>query len=87
MFFTVVSYIAAFLTTASFVPQAVKTIRTKDTASISLGMYVMFTGGVMLWMAYGIATGQPAIVISNFITTILAVVILCYKIAGVRAEK
>ena len=39
-------YIAALLTTGSFVPQAVKTIRTRNTTGISLAMYVIFTIGV-----------------------------------------
>jgi MtN3 and saliva related transmembrane protein len=85
MLFTVVSFIAATLTTASFVPQAVKTIRTRDTSSISLGMYLLFTAGVILWMVYGIATSQASIIISNAITACLALVILSFKIAGLRS--
>ncbi len=87
MIFTVISYCAAFLTTISFLPQAVKTVKTRDTSSISLGMYALFTVGVICWMLYGLATLQWSIVISNFITAIFAVVILSFKIAGLRAEK
>jgi MtN3 and saliva related transmembrane protein len=87
MLFTIISYIAAALTTASFLPQAVKTIRTRDTSSISLGMYVMFTFGVILWMIFGISTAQIPIILSNAVTAILAIIILCYKIAGIRSKK
>ena len=87
MFFTVISYFAATLTTISFIPQAIKTISTKDTTSISLGMYIMFTVGVILWMFYGISTGQAAIVISNAITAVLALIILGFKIDGIRKRK
>jgi MtN3 and saliva related transmembrane protein len=49
----VLGYIAAFLTTAAFFPQTIKTIRTRDTKSISLAMYVLFTSGIALWLWYG----------------------------------
>ena len=49
-----VGSIAAFLTTASFVPQAWHTFRTRDVSGISLGMYSFFTLGVALWLVYGI---------------------------------
>jgi MtN3 and saliva related transmembrane protein len=85
MIFTIISYVAATLTTVAFLPQAVKTIKTRDTSSISLGMYILFTIGVLCWMVYGIATGQWSIIISNMITAVFAVVILTFKIAGMRA--
>ena len=47
-------YAAATLTTASFVPQAWRTFRTKDVSGISLRMYSVFTLGVAVWLAYGI---------------------------------
>lgn len=84
MIFTIVSYVAATLTTVSFLPQAIKTVKTRDTESISLGMYVLFTLGVVCWMAYGIATLQWAIIVSNAITTVFAVIILAYKIRGLK---
>lgn len=85
MLFTVISYFAATLTTVSFLPQAIKTVKTKDTSSISLGMYVFFTIGVILWMVYGIATAQWSIIISNAITAVFAVIILSFKVASLRA--
>ena len=87
MLITIISYVAAILTTVSFLPQAIKTIKTRNTSSISLGMYIMFTLGVMLWLIYGISTGQAAIVVSNAVTAVLAVIILCFKIDGIRKEK
>ena len=56
-----IGYVAAVLTTVSFVPQAFKTIRTKDVSGISLSMYLIFTVGVLLWFAYGVSLGNPAI--------------------------
>ena len=45
----VVGYLAAGFTTASFFPQAVKTLRSGDTKAISVGMYALFPSGVALW--------------------------------------
>lgn len=72
--------IAAILTTASFLPQAIKTIKTKDTQGISTGMYSMFVVGVFLWIIYGIQKEDMPIIIANIITFILASIILGFKI-------
>lgn len=71
---------AACLTTASFVPQAWHTFRTRDVSGISLGMYSVFTTGVALWLAYGIALQAWPIVVANAITLLLASTILGMKL-------
>jgi MtN3 and saliva related transmembrane protein len=73
-------YLAALCTTAAFVPQAVKTIRSKDTRSLSLGMYCMFTVGLILWLLYGIHKKDLSIILANAITGVLALVILFHKL-------
>lgn len=73
-------YIAAVLTTVAFVPQAVKTIRTRDTRSISLGMYVVFTIGIAFWLAYGIALGSMPMILANIVTFALSATILGLKL-------
>ncbi|HVR80981.1 MAG TPA: SemiSWEET transporter [Luteimonas sp.] len=73
-------YVAAILTTLAFVPQAVKTIRSKDASSISLGMYVVFTIGVCFWLAYGIVLGSLPMILSNIATLALAGTILGFKL-------
>lgn len=87
MIITAIGYLAAFLTTVSFLPQAIKTVRTRDTSSISLGMYVFFTLGVIFWMVYGLYTGQPSIYIANAVTAVFALIILGFKIDGMRRGK
>lgn len=72
--------VAATLTTLAFVPQAVKTIRTRDTHSISLGMYVVFTVGIVFWFGYGIALDSWPMIVSNAITFVLAATILGLKL-------
>jgi len=74
--------VAACLTTSSFLPQAIKTIRTKDTTSISLSMYILFTSGTLMWFVYGIASHNFPISLANGITLILASVILYFKITA-----
>lgn len=65
-------YSAAFLTSASFVPQAVLVIRTRRTGGISLLMYSMFVLGVAMWFLYGFKTGAIPIMASNAVTLTLA---------------
>ena len=67
-----IGYLAATLTTASFVPQAWHTFRTKDVSGISLGMYSAFTIGVALWLVYGWLLAAWPIVVANAVTLSLA---------------
>jgi MtN3 and saliva related transmembrane protein len=69
-------YLAAFLTTVSFIPQAIKTIRTHDTEGISVLMYLGFVTGVFFWLVYGILLADIAIIAANFLTFLLALPIL-----------
>jgi MtN3 and saliva related transmembrane protein len=71
-----IGYAAATLTTLSFVPQAVLTLRTRNVSGISLGMYSCFTVGVALWLVYGIGLGEWPIIVANAITLTLASTIL-----------
>ena len=80
LFPELIGYLAAVLTTASFLPQAILTVKTRDTRSLSLGMYSMFTLGVLLWLVYGIYLSNIAIIVANAITFLLAAAILVVKI-------
>ena len=75
-----VGYVAAALTTASFVPQAWLTFRTRDVRGISLGMYSVFTTGVALWLAYGVLMQAWPVVVANAVTLMLAAAILGMKL-------
>lgn len=79
--------VAAFLTTASFLPQAIKVLHTRETAAISLAMYSLFTAGVATWLAYGILTMQWSIIIANAVTVVLAGIILVMKLRAVFGAK
>ncbi|MBK8283964.1 MAG: SemiSWEET transporter [Ahniella sp.] len=73
-------YLAAALTTMAFVPQAIKTLRTRDTSGISLGMYVLFVAGVLAWFVYGLAIGSMPIIVANAVTAVLAGCVLFVKL-------
>lgn len=73
-------FTAAFCTTFAFLPQAIKVVRTRDTASLSLAMYIIFTLGVGLWLSYGIIKLDMAIIAANVVTLVFAFLILCTKI-------
>jgi MtN3 and saliva related transmembrane protein len=79
-FVSVIGYCAALGTTISFLPQAVKTIQTKNTSGISFSMYALFTIGTALWLAYGLMAGSWPVAVANAITLVFASVILIYKI-------
>ena len=71
---------AGGLTTVAFLPQVIKTWKTKSAADISSGMFVMFSSGVFLWLLYGFAIGASPIIIANAVTLALALLILILKL-------
>lgn len=74
-----IGFLAAILTTGSFLPQAWHTFQTRDVSGISLGMYSAFTLGVGLWLVYGLMLGAWPMIVANLITLTLAVAILAMK--------
>lgn len=76
----VIGSIGATLTTVSFLPQAIRTIRTRETHAISLWMYILFTTGVVFWLAYGILLERWPMIIANIITLMLSATILAIKL-------
>lgn len=79
----VLGLVAACLTTGSFVPQAIKVIKTRNTASLSLLMYVAFNLGVLLWLMYGIFRQDIAIILANVVTFLLSAFILSIKVYNI----
>lgn len=75
-----IGYAAAILTTAAFVPQAWLTWRTRRADGVSLGMYSIFTAGVVLWLAYGVLLGSWPMIAANSVTLLLSLFILLMKV-------
>lgn len=77
---TIIGLIAAMCTTISFLPQAIKVIKTKHTKDLSLTMYLTFTIGVLFWLVYGVMLSNFPIIIANGVTLIFATTILIMKL-------
>jgi MtN3 and saliva related transmembrane protein len=77
---TIVSGIAAMLTTAAFIPQAYKIIHSGETAGVSLLMHVTFAAGVAFWFALGMILWNWPMMIANAVTFVLTVVIIIVKL-------
>ncbi len=75
-YFTIIGLAAATCTTISFLPQAVKVIRTRDTRSLSLPMYIILTTGVLLWLTYGILVNDIPVIAANLVTSVFSIIIL-----------
>ena len=73
-------YFAAILTTAAFLPQLIKTLRTKKADDVSLVTLIMFISGVLSWIIYGYKISSIPILMANIITFTLNVLILISKI-------
>lgn len=76
----IIGSVAATLTTVAFIPQALKALKHKDTRSLSLRMYVIFTAGVVLWGVYGYLREDWVIITANLITAALCAAILISKV-------
>ena len=76
----ILGFVAAILTTLCWLPQAFRTIRTKDTKSLSLVTQSVFTAGVGLWLIYGIIAGNAPIIFANGVTFVLVALILAMKL-------
>ncbi|MEJ1221162.1 SemiSWEET family sugar transporter [Sediminicola sp. 1XM1-17] len=76
----IIGLAAAFLTTASFVPQVYKAWTQKATKDISLTMYLSFFVGVALWLVYGIFIESLSIILANSITGLLVLIVIALKL-------
>ena len=76
----IVGYFAAILTTIAFIPQLIKTLKTKRADDVSLITLIMFLTGVFLWIIYGFRINSTPILIANTITFLLNLLILISKI-------
>ena len=80
-------YMAATITTISFLPQIIKTIQTKSAKDVSMGMFVLFTTGVFLWIVYGILTSTYPVLIANAVIFCLAFTQIILKMKYDKMQK
>ncbi|MDP3733475.1 MAG: SemiSWEET transporter [Candidatus Daviesbacteria bacterium] len=76
----IIGFAATILAPLSFLSQVIKTWKSKETKDISLGMYVIFWIGVVLWLTYGLLLKDRPIVINNIIMLTLTSIMLFFKL-------
>lgn len=85
-----IGFVAAFCTTAAFIPQLLRVLKLRSARDISLGTFLLFSVGVALWLMYGLYTGSRPVIASNAVTLGLSVSILYLKLRydreGLRKE-
>ncbi len=77
---TIIGLVAAACTTISFLPQAIRIIKLRETRDISLLTYVLLEAGIFLWLVYGILIANLPVTLANGITLIFTTIILALKI-------
>ena len=82
----IVGTLAATLTTSAFIPQAIKTIRTRDTSGLSLSMYALLLSGVTLWLAYGVIIGSWPLIVSNAVVLVPQSLVMAMLLRQQRAK-
>jgi MtN3 and saliva related transmembrane protein len=82
-----IGFAAAFCTTVSFVPQLVRVLQLRSARDISLGMFLLFSLGVFLWLVYGLSIHSMPVIVSNAVTLLLSVSILILKLRFDRANR
>jgi MtN3 and saliva related transmembrane protein len=76
----IIGYIATTLSVIAFIPQAIKSWKTKSTKDISLGMYAIFTTSQVLWFTYGVLIVAWPLIVANAIIFTLSAIILIHKL-------
>ena len=72
--------VAGAFTTIAFLPQVLKTWKSRSAKDLSLGMFSIFTLGVAMWLAYGIMINDLPVILANVITLVLASTLLFFKL-------
>ncbi len=75
-----IGFAAATLSTAAFIPQVIKTYRSKSAKDLSLGMFLIFTSGIILWLIYSLLINKYPMILANTITLLLSFTLLYFKL-------
>ena len=79
-FTSIIGTLAGTLTTISFLPQLIKTLRLKSARDLSWGMWIVFVTGIALWILYGFLLHAMPVILANVVTFILSGWILVLKV-------
>ncbi|HEX4154330.1 MAG TPA: SemiSWEET transporter [Acidobacteriaceae bacterium] len=75
-----IGYVAAAMTTVSFLPQLIQVVKLRSAHDISLGMFLIFTVGTTFWLAYGLLAHSLPVSLANGVTLVLLASILVLKL-------
>lgn len=81
-----VGMVAAALTTLAYLPQSVRTIKTRSTGDLSLKMLALLSAGLVLWIVYGMFLRSLPLIAANIVTLALIAPILYHKLASLRGK-
>ncbi len=87
MYIKIIGLVAAALTTFAFLPQAIKTWKTKSTDDLSPAMFGLLCAGILLWLIYGLLINDLPIILANAVTLVLACSILYYIVKPGQVQK
>jgi MtN3 and saliva related transmembrane protein len=79
-FVTLIGLFAASCTAVAFVPQVVRTWRSRSTQDISLGMFVLYSTGILAWLVYGVLIHDLPLIAANGFTFVLSLIMLGFKL-------
>jgi MtN3 and saliva related transmembrane protein len=82
---TLIGFLAAFCTTVSYVPQVRKCWQTRSTGDLSLKMILLLSGGISLWVVYGILREDTVIIVANSVSLLFLANLLAFKLKEVWA--
>ncbi len=80
MLIKTIGFLAGLLTTASFLPQVIKTYQTKRAEDFNLAFMLLFTVGLIFWLVYGIIIREWPIILANSVTLVLNFILLGMKL-------
>ena len=81
-----IGYAAATGTTISFLPQLIRVVRLRSARDISLGMFLIFSAGTVLWLTYGLLSRSWPVAVANAVTLVLSLSILILKLRFDRSD-
>lgn len=77
---SIIGLVAGVCTTIAFIPQVIRTIKTRETKGISLATYIIYVTGVFLWLIYGLLVNDIPLILANGVGFILAGIVLILKL-------
>ncbi len=80
-------FIAAVLTTLSFLPQALRIRRLGTAGDVSLTMYLMMVTGQVLWLIYALAISSPSMIAANVVGIALVGWVSAMKLRDLRRAR